>query len=154
MQKTIVLAALILCSSSSPDNGDSSSSQNKAFNAALKAQNNRNYDAAIQFYQQAIDQKSDDVDSWNNMGYCYRMTAQGYLDKSGNAYAKAIEYNPKHEKALEYQGEYFLMVGQIMSAYRNYKTLKEMNSDEAAKLKRKLDSTLEEAKAVLKVYNP
>ena len=120
----------------------------------LKAQKNHNYAAAIDAYQRAIDQKSDYADAWNNMGYCYRMTAKGFLDKAGDAYAKAIQYNPQHEAALEYQGEYFVMVGQLMSAYRNYQALKDMDSDEARKVKAKLDTVLEEAQAVLKIYSP
>jgi len=152
MKKLIVLMALILCSASSPSpEPDKKQPHEKSFNAGLKAQKNRNYEAAIQFYQQAIDQKADYADAWNNMGYCYRMTAKGYLDKAGDAYAKAIRYNPQHEAALEYQGEYFVMVGQLMSAYRNYQTLKPMNAKEANKVKEKLDSVLEEAQAVLQL---
>jgi tetratricopeptide (TPR) repeat protein len=153
----IVLAALILLASSSPapqPDKQPPPQQEKDFVQGLNAQKNRNYEAAIQFYQKAIDQQSDYADAWNNMGYCYRMTAKGYLDKAGDAYAKAIQYNPQHVAALEYQGEYFVMVGQLMSAYRNYQALKQMNSDEAAKVKEKLDSVLEEAQAVLNKYSP
>ena len=157
MQKMIILAALALFSSSSPSpppDKKPPSQPEKDFIEGLKAQKNRNYEAAIQFYQQAIDKQSDYADAWNNMGYCYRMTAKGYLDKAGDAYAKAIQFNPQHALALEYQGEYFVMTGQLMSAYRNYQTLKEMNSEEADKVKAKLDSILNEAQTVLKNYSP
>lgn len=156
MKKIIIIVALALVSSSSPSPKPDKEPppQQKDFMEGLKAQNSRNYAAAIQFYQKAVDQQSDYADAWNNMGYCYRMTAKGYLDKAGDAYAKAIQYNPQHEAALEYQGEYFVMVGQLMSAYRNYQTLKQMNSGEADKVKEKLDAVLEEAQAVLKTYTP
>jgi len=156
MKKIMVLIALILCSASSPSPppDEPPSKHHQYFAEALKAQNKRDYAAAIELYQAAISEKKDDADAWNNMGYCYRMTAKGYLDKAGDAYAKAINYNPEHEAALEYQGEYFVMVGQLMSAYRNYQALEKMDSDEAKKVKAKLDSVLEEAQAVLKIYQP
>ncbi len=156
MKKMIVWVALILfaASSPSPPPDKEPSKHEKDFMEGLKAQKRRNYAAAIEFYKQAIEQKSDYADAWNNMGYCYRMTAKGFLDKAGDAYAKAIKYNPQHEAALEYQGEYFVMVGQLMSAYRNYQALKQMDSDEARDVKAKLDSVLEEAQAVLKIYSP
>ena len=156
MKKTMVLFALILCSASSPSPSpdEPPSKHHQYFTEALKAQKNRDYAAAIELYQAAISEQKNDADAWNNMGYCYRMTAKGYLDKAGDAYAKAIKYNPQHEAALEYQGEYFVMVGQLMSAYRNYQALEKMDSDEANEVKAKLDSVLEEAQAVLKVYQP
>jgi tetratricopeptide (TPR) repeat protein len=156
MKKTMILIAFILSSSSSPSPSpdEPPSKHNKYFSEALSAQKNQEYEAAIQLYQSAISEKQDDADAWNNMGYCYRMTAKGYLDKAGNAYAKAISYNPQHEAALEYQGEYFVMVGQLMSAYRNYQALEKIGSDQADKVKAKLDSVLEEAQAVLKIYSP
>jgi tetratricopeptide (TPR) repeat protein len=109
---------------------------------------------AIQQYQNALDQKSDFSDAWNNLGYCYRMTGKSSIVKAGEAYGKAVEYNPKHEEALEYQGEYFVMMGQLVSAYGNYQKLKEMNSDEAKVLKASLDRVLGEARSVLKEYSP
>lgn len=152
----MVLIAFILCSASSPSPSpdEPPSKHHQYFAEALNAQNKRDYAAAIELYQAAISEQKDDADAWNNMGYCYRMTAKGYLDKAGDAYAKAIKYNPQHEAALEYQGEYFVMVGQLMSAYRNYQALDKMDSDEADKVKAKLDSVLEEAEAVLKIYQP
>ena len=159
MKKRIVLVVLVLFSFSSPAPAPAPDKQppsqyEKDFNEALKAQKKRDYSAAVELYRQSIAQKPDYADAWNNMGYCYRMMAVGFLNNAGDAYAKAIRYNPQHEAALEYQGEYFVLVGQLMSAYRNYQALKQMNSQEADKVKAKLDSVLEEAEAVLKMYSP
>lgn len=124
----------------------------KEYNVGVQAQKDKNYAEAIQHYQKAIDQKSDFPDAWNNLGYSYRMTAKSYLTKAQDAYEKAVKYAPKHEEALEYQGEYFLMMGQIKNAYSNYQKLKQLNSKEADKLKEKLDRVLKQSQSVLKEY--
>jgi tetratricopeptide (TPR) repeat protein len=126
----------------------------KEYNAGVDAQKDKNYSEAIEHYQNAVDQKSDFPDAWNNLGYCYRMTAKSNLAKAGDAYDKAIGYNSTHEEAIEYQGEYYVMVGQLKNAYSNYKQLKQMGSDEAQELKEKLDEVLEQAQSVLKEYSP
>jgi len=126
----------------------------KDYNAGVEAQKNKDYSSAIQYYQSALDQKSDFPDAWNNLGYCYRMTGKTYLVKAGEAYDKAVHYNPNHEEALEYQGEYFVMVGKLKDAYSNYQKLKQLNSSEADELKERLDDVLKQAQAVLKEYSP
>jgi tetratricopeptide (TPR) repeat protein len=126
----------------------------KEFNAGVAAQQRENYQEAIEYYQQALSKKSDFADAWNNLGYCYRMTAKSYLARSGHAYDKALSANPKLEEALEYQGEYFVMVGQLDKAYSNYQTLQTMHSKEADELKSALDAILKQAQSVLKTYAP
>jgi tetratricopeptide (TPR) repeat protein len=160
MKKIIALMFLIvtpfLFSSYDPSPNETATTPQyeRDYNAGVKAQENSNYDDAIAYYQKAIDEKSDYTDAWSNMGHCYRMKAKEELAKCGKAYAKAVKYNPQHVGALEYQGEYFVMVGQLMSAYRNYQTLQKLNTDEAAKVKDQLDTLLNEAKTVLKIYTP
>lgn len=124
------------------------------YNAGVKAQKGKDYETAIFYYQKALDQKSDFADAWNNLGYCNRMIAKSYLAKAGSAYAKAVKYEPKHEEALEYQGEYFIMVGELSEAYENYQTLKSLNSKEADELKEKLDAILNQAQKVQAHYTP
>lgn len=126
----------------------------KYFKSGFEAQNAGNFEEAIQFYKKAIEEKSDDANAWNNMGYCYRMVAKAHLIESGDAYAKALTIDPNHKQALEYQGEYFVMMGQLMSAYRNYEALKKLDAEEAAKVQSKLNAVLLEAQAVLKNYTP
>lgn len=124
------------------------------YNAGVKAQDNKNYEEAIEHYQAAVDLKSDFADAWNNLGFCNRMIAKSYLNKAGDAYTKAVKYNPKLAEAIEYQGEYFVMIGKLTSAYQNYQKLKQMGSDEANELKGSLDDVLKQAQSVLKVYSP
>jgi tetratricopeptide (TPR) repeat protein len=124
------------------------------YNAGVDAQKSKDYETAVRYYQKAVDQKSDFSDAWNNMAFCYRMIAKSYLTKAGDAYEKALQYTPKHEKALEYQGEYYVTMGLLRKAYENYQMLKQMNSEEAHHIKEKLDPVLKQAQEVLKNYSP
>lgn len=156
-KKMIILAlsSLLFAYAPKPKEETSSTQQYiKDYNAGVKAQKNKNYTEAIQYYQSAINQKSDFPDAWSNLAYSYRMLAKSYLAKSGSAYEKAISYNPKHEQAIEYQGEYFVMTGQLKNAYSNYLKLKQMDSSEAGAVKEKLDEVLQQAQSVLKEYSP
>ena len=157
----IALVALILLSNphfltftSKAQTSDSTPEYLQHYNAGVDAQKNRDYAQAIEHYQAALDKKSDFAEAWNNLGYCNRMIAKSYLKKAGDAYTKAVDYNPNLPEAIEYQGEYFIMVGKFNSAYQNYQKLKQMGSPEADELKSSLDRTLTEAKSVLKVYSP
>jgi tetratricopeptide (TPR) repeat protein len=151
-----MMLMLSLLASGSPPQPEISSTPEyvQEYNAGTRAQQEQKYSEAIEHYKNAIDQKSDLPDAWNNMGYCYRMTAKTYLIESGKAYDKAISYDPNHEKALEYQGEYFLMMGQFTNAYKNYRKLKQLNSSEAKILKSRLDQALEDAQSLLNDYSP
>lgn len=119
------------------------------YNAGVAAQKNQDYQGAIDNYLSALDKKGDFADAWNNLGYCYRMVAKSYLDKSGDAYSKALKYAPQNAWALEYQGEYFLMMGQLKKAYQNYLQLQNRNPQMATLLKGKLDDVLSQAQTVL-----
>ncbi len=150
----LALAASLSFSFSSKPKEESKEPYLRDYNSGVFAQKSGDYQQAIQYYLKSVDQKSDFADAWNNLGYCYRMTAKQHLAKSGDAYDRALKINPKHEGALEYQGEYFLMVGQISKAYLNYQTLKGMESDQAGDLKDSLDNILKQSQFILKSYSP
>jgi len=151
----IALSSLLLSYGPKPKKETSLTQQYiKDYNEGVRAQKNKNYTEAIQYYQSALNQKPDFPDAWSNLAYSYRMMAKSYLEKSGSAYEKAIGYNPKHEQAIEYQGEYFVMTGQLKNGYSNYLKLKQMDSSEAGDLKEKLDEVLKQAQSVLKEYSP
>lgn len=126
----------------------------KDYNAGVDAQAKEDYVKAIQLYQKAIAQYEEFPEAWNNLAYCNRMIAMSYLAKAGDAYDRAIKYSPNYPEALEYQGEYFITMGQLVKSFNNYKTLKDLNSDQASKVKHRLDPVLRQAKEILKNYSP
>ncbi|OED44614.1 hypothetical protein AB833_01085 [Chromatiales bacterium (ex Bugula neritina AB1)] len=60
---------------------------------------------------------SDNADAWNLLGYASRK--DGKLQKSAEAYEKALAIDPNHKGALAYQGELFLALGQRARAEDN-----------------------------------
>ena len=58
-----------------------------------------------------------DADIKNLLGFVHRKI--GELDVAGGYYRSALEINPKHKGALEYQGELFLMRGDKVAAKAN-----------------------------------
>ena len=57
------------------------------------------------------------ADKFNLLGFTARKS--GDLEKAGSYYKRALEINPKHVRALEYQGELFLQVGKLADAQQN-----------------------------------
>ena len=58
-----------------------------------------------------------DADIKNLLGFVHRKI--GELDAAGGYYQRALEINPKHKGALEYQGELFLIRGDRVAAKAN-----------------------------------
>lgn len=151
----VAVAPLLFSYDYKPEQESSSTPQYVIdYNAGLKAQKNKDYETAMTFYQKALDEKPDYSNAWNGLGFCNRMIAKSYLAKSGDAYGQAIKYSPDSPYALEYQGEYFLMVGQIKKAYQNFLKLQQLSPKEAKNLKEKLDPILHQSQDVLKSYSP
>ena len=57
------------------------------------------------------------ADAWNMLGYSSRK--MGDLKAASKAYAKALQIDPGHLGALEYQGEMFVQMGDAKKAKSN-----------------------------------
>ena len=75
------------------------------------------YQEAILPLQSAEKSAQNDADIQNLLGFVHRKT--GKLDAAGGYYQRALEINPKHKGALEYQGDLFLMRGDKDAARAN-----------------------------------
>ena len=75
------------------------------------------YQEAIPPLQSAEKMAQNDADIQNLLGFVHRKT--GKLDAAGGYYQRALQINPKHKGALEYQGELFLMRGDKDAAQAN-----------------------------------
>ena len=57
------------------------------------------------------------ADKFNLLGFTARKS--GDLESAESYYLRALEINPKHVRALEYQGELFLQLGKVADAKQN-----------------------------------
>ena len=91
---------------------------------AIKHIDREQFDRAISELRKAADLRPKSADIQNYLGFAYRKS--GKLEASGNHYAKALELDPDHKGALEYQGELFLMTGTPEKARANLARLEDL----------------------------
>jgi len=65
---------------------------------------------------------SEEADKYNLLGFTARKS--GDLNAAAEYYKKALEINPKHIQALEYQGELYLQLGEMEKAKKNLEKIK------------------------------
>jgi cytochrome c-type biogenesis protein CcmH/NrfG len=80
-------------------------------------------------WQQAIDKLSlivkanpQSADAYNLLGYSFRNL--GNKSRAMSAYKKALQLDPKHTGALEYQGVLYVMLGDLDNANANLAKIK------------------------------
>jgi tetratricopeptide (TPR) repeat protein len=149
----LLSSSLLFSAPSKPKKDKTDQADQKAFNEGYSLQKKNNYQEAVEKYSLAISLNPNYAEAFNNRAYCYKMIAKDYLKLSGQSYVRALEIKPNFPEALEYQGTYFIMNGEIENAYKNYKTLLSLDEKEAKELKSDLDPVLIQAEAVLKQIN-
>ena len=82
----------------------------------------RKWTQAIADLRKVIAANPKSADAYNLLGYSYRNA--GNMDRAGQAYAKALQLNPQHTGALEYQGILFIKLGQTDKAKANLDKIK------------------------------
>ena len=87
------------------------------YNEAVALIATEKYQEAIMPLQSAEKSAQNDADIQNLLGFVHRKT--GKLDVASSYYQRALEINPKHKGALEYQGKLFLMLGDKDAAEAN-----------------------------------
>ena len=104
------------------DSGYAASTKKPAgYNEAVALIAAEKYQEAILPLQSAEKLAKTDADIQNLLGFTHRKT--GKLDAAADYYKRALEINPKHKGALEYQGELFLILGDKDAAAANLATL-------------------------------
>ena len=94
-----------------------STTHSKEYYKAVKLIKANNFKDAISLLETLVTKNPDDADILNYLGFSFRKT--GDLVKSSHYYEKALNINPKHLGALEYQGELFITLGKIDKAKAN-----------------------------------
>jgi len=82
---------------------------------------NENYKEAIEILKGLEKETPKDADIQNYLGFSFRKL--GNLDLAAIHYDKALNLNPKHKGALEYQGEMYLKMNEVDKAKENLKKL-------------------------------
>jgi len=125
MKHLLFLLALVLGSSTAIAAGYYD--LDEELESAAQLIDNEQYKQAIGKLKDAIKSDADNADAWNLLGYASRK--KGDLEKSADAYSKALSLDPEHKDALEYQGELFLMLGDRAAAEGNLVKLKALCPD-------------------------
>lgn len=87
----------------------SAGAKDRAFQAAVRAVERKDWDSAISALEKIIERRPFDDDARTLLGYAYRK--RGDYDASISSYRDALELNPHHRGALEYLGEAYLELG-------------------------------------------
>ena len=124
----LLLTLLLTCApppmmqaAGSSDDDDSKPQKSRNYQEAISYINKSDYISAIPLLRRELERNSRDADAHNYMGYALRKSND--LKNSAVHYAKALEINPKHLGALEYQGELFLTIGNLDLAKANLQKL-------------------------------
>ena len=83
-----------------------------------------NYEAALSLLEKAKTADPDEADIHNLIGYASRKL--GRYDQAYAAYETALQLDPGHKGALEYQGELFLTLGRLDAAKANLARLDDL----------------------------
>ena len=125
--KLFTISAFLIISSNNVFSAGSSSDSNNAktkslaYLSAEKLINKKQYSDAIVKLNDALVTDNKNADIYNYLGFSHRKL--GNMEDAASFYNKALEINPKHKGALEYQGEMFLTLNQIGKAEENLKKL-------------------------------
>ena len=121
MRNSLILAVMVASFLSSPvfsaGSYDPPPNADDRLKKAIKHIDREQFDRAISELRKAADLRPKNADIQNYLGFAYRKS--GKLEASGNHYAKALQLDPDHKGALEYQGELFLMTGTPEKAHAN-----------------------------------
>jgi tetratricopeptide (TPR) repeat protein len=115
---------------SSPTSAPSSAPASKPSVAVDELAKSRSLIAAKNYSQALVELKKVDrvmannADVKNLLGFTSRKLGQ--YSQAGGYYAKALQIDPKHLGALEYQGELFILQKKVALAKRNLATLKRL----------------------------
>ena len=108
-------------SAGSSSDSNNAKTKSSAYLSAEKLINKQQYSDAIVKLNDALVTDSKNADIYNYLGFSHRKL--GKMEDAAFFYNKALEINPKHKGALEYQGEMFLTLNQIGKAEDNLKKL-------------------------------
>jgi tetratricopeptide (TPR) repeat protein len=110
------------------------------FEDGLKRQEAGQYEQAIELYRKSLEGFEDFGPAWAGIGYCHQKIAEAYLKQADQCYTEAMVRHPESPRALEYQGLYYILIGDLEKADKNYQTLMQIDPHAADRLKKNIAS--------------
>lgn len=107
------------------------------YRATSDARARKEFEKAVENFQQAIALAPNMPEAYNNLGYSYRKL--GNLSASLTAYARAIELNRDFAQAREYRGETYLALGDLSKAQEELNFLTQLKSPYADTLAKSIE---------------
>lgn len=107
--------------------GDGGSGGDTELSDAQRAIDAGQYSLAISKLRELLQSDRRNADILNLLGYSYRNL--GRYDDSARYYEAALAADPNHIGALEYQGELFILLGDLASAGANLQRLAALCGD-------------------------
>ena len=135
IQATVLLIAVVALLSAGSAYAAGGSSSSKPETTLLDIERmlyKEKYSRAIEPLKKMVNEDPDNADAWNLLGFALRKTDQ--LEDAQAAYTNALNLDPEHKGALEYQGELFLRLGDRSAAEANLMQLKKLCPDSCAEL--------------------
>jgi len=107
------------------------------YQRGVRARVLKDWPAAEAAFRQAIVQRPDFADAWNELGYALRH--QRRYGESVNAYLEALRLRPNFPEALEYLGEAYVEMGRLDDARRVLGRLRVVDTARADELAEAID---------------
>ena len=129
--------------SDSSDDKPAKPEHSKEYYQAVKLIKSESFNEALVILETIIEKKPNDADIHNYMGFSFRK--KGMLEKSIYHYERALQIDPKHLGALEYQGELYITLGEIEKAKANLSRIDDIcwtQCTELLELKRAIEQAL------------
>ena len=132
----------IAAGSVSSNEDKTNTTHSKEYYKAVKLIKANKFKDAIIILESLVTANPKDADILNYLGFSFRK--MGDLVKSSNYYERALNINPKHLGALEYQGELFITLGKIDKAKANLARIDDICFTQCKEL-RKLEKAINTA---------
>ncbi len=126
----------------SPNDSPTLSIEDRQLKKAQRFVYKEKYDKAIISLKRTTKKYPQNADAWNLLGFSLRKT--GDTDGATEAYNKALAIDENHLGALEYQGELFILLGQLDKAKENLAKLNKLCPDGCSELE-ELDTAIDSA---------
>jgi Flp pilus assembly protein TadD len=94
------------------------------FEAAVRAIEKKDWNAAIESLNKAQEKSKDNADIHNLLGYVYRNLRK--YEQAFKHYEQAIKLNPRHRSAREYLGEAYLLTNNLEKAQDEFRRLEDL----------------------------